>query len=76
MSVQEFPPINQLAASGSAEHRWGMALYSFMTATEAVCELAKGQPFRDMAVDDLDKITEAALAVSLLWSQLKAREAA
>lgn len=60
----------------SPEHIWGMALFSFMTATEQVCELAKAEPYRDMAVDDLTKITEATLAVNLMWSQLKAREAA
>lgn len=70
-------PINQVVPiERSPEHVWGMALHGFMTATEAVCELAKAQPYRDMAVDDLTKITEAALAVNLMWSQLKAREAA
>jgi hypothetical protein len=74
MSVQELSPVNQIAQT--PEHIWGMALYSFMTATEAVCDLARAQPYRDMAVDDLEKITGAALAVNLMWSQLKAREAA
>lgn len=59
-----------------AEHIWGMALFSFMQSTESICELAKAQPYRDFAVDDLTKITEAALAVQLMWSQLKQREAA
>ena len=74
MSIHQ---INQLApVESSPEHVWGMALYAFMTATESVCELAKAQPYRDIAIDDLNKITEAALAVNLMWSQLKAREAA
>ena len=58
------------------QHVWGMALFHFMSATESVCELAKSPNFRDIAVDDIDKITEAALAVNLMWSQLKARKAA
>jgi hypothetical protein len=77
MSVQDFPAVNQVAPIGhSPEYAWGMALYSFMMATETICEMAKGQPYRDMAVDDLSKITEATLAVNLMWSQLKKREAA
>jgi hypothetical protein len=71
MSVQDFP-----VQQHSPDHQWGMALYSFISATEAICEMAKGQPYRDMAVEDLSKITEAALAVNLMWSQLKKREAA
>lgn len=77
MSVQEFQPINQLApVNGSPEHVWGMALYSFMTATETITELAKAQPHLDMAVDDMDKIAGAALAINLMWANLKRREAA
>jgi hypothetical protein len=57
-------------------HIWGMALFNFMQSTESICELAKSDKYRDVAVDDIDKITEAALAVNLMWSQLKAREAA
>jgi len=75
MNVQTIN-ITPATAKDSPEHRWGMALYSFMTSTEVVCELAKAQPFRDMAVDDLEKISGAVLAVNLMWSHLKAREAA
>jgi hypothetical protein len=77
MSVQDFPTINQLAVQQhSPEHVWGMALYSFISATEAICELAKKQPHLDMAVEDLDKIAGAALAVNVMWAHLKRREAA
>ena len=74
MSVQ---PISQSATvERDPAHTWGMALYSFMTSTETICELAKAQPYRDMAVEDLDKIASAALAINLMWAQLKARRAA
>lgn len=53
-----------------------MALFHFTQTTEAICELAKSDKYRDIAVEDIDKITEAVLAANLMWSMLKARKAA
>lgn len=60
----------------SPEHAWGMALYSLRTATAAVCEMSRADPYRDLAVKDLGQISEAVLAMNLTWSHLKKREAA
>jgi hypothetical protein len=77
MSIQRLEPINQVALlETSAEHAWGVALFSLMSAVGAVHEMAQSDTYRDMAVQDLDQITEAALAINLTWSQLKARRAA
>jgi hypothetical protein len=58
------------------QHAWGMALYSFREATAAISEMAKSPEYRDLAVQDLTEIADAVLAANLMWSQLKAREAA
>jgi hypothetical protein len=58
----------------SPEHAWGMAVYSLMTATTAIYEMSKSADYRDIAVKDLSQISEAALAINLAWSTLRARE--
>ena len=63
-----------MSNESSAEHAWGMAIFSLMTTTKAVYEMAKSPDYRDLAVKDLGQISEAALAINLAWSQLKARE--
>jgi hypothetical protein len=73
-AIQKIEPVNQIEVS--PENVWGMALYSFVSTTEAVCELAKKQPYRDLAVADIARITEATLAINLMHSQLIARRAA
>lgn len=74
MSVQA---INQVTViERDPAHAWGMALYSYRAATQAICDLAKSPEYRDFALDDLGGIAEAVLAANLMWSQLKGREAA
>jgi len=58
------------------ERAWGMALYSFREATKNICDMARSPDFRDMAVQDSGEIADAVLAANLMWSHLKAREAA
>lgn len=60
----------------SPEFAWDMALHSLMTATQAVHEMAQSETYRDFAVSDLDKITEATLAINLTHSQLTKRKVA
>ena len=61
-------------AETSTEHAWGMAIYSLTTAASAVYEMSKSADYRDHAVKDLGQLSEAALAVNLAWSHLRARE--
>ncbi len=56
------------------EHAWGMAVYSLTTAATAIYDMSKSADYRDFAVKDLAQISEAALAVNLAWSTLRARE--
>lgn len=65
-----------IAVKIEPDKAWGMALYSFRESTKAICEMAKSAEYRDMAVEDLGEIADAVLAANLMWSQLKAREAA
>lgn len=58
----------------SPEHAWGMAVYSLRTAASAIYEMSKSADYRDLAIKDLGQISEAALAVNLAWSTLRARE--
>jgi hypothetical protein len=60
----------------SPEHAWGMAVYSLMSAASAVYQMSKSDTYRDLATKDLGQISEAALAVNLAWSILRAREQA
>jgi len=55
---------------------WDLALYDFREAVRVVTAMARDPDFRDMAAADLAEITDAVLAANLMWSQLKAREAA
>jgi hypothetical protein len=58
----------------SPERAWDMAVYSLTTAASAVYQMSKSDTYRDLAVKDLGQVSEAALAINLAWSILRARE--
>jgi hypothetical protein len=51
-----------------------MAVYSLTTAANTVYQMSKSDKYRDLAVKDLGQVSEAALAINLAWSILRARE--
>jgi hypothetical protein len=58
------------------EHRSTMATRALTNAAKALFEISQTTEGRDALIEELAQISEAALAVQLVWSRVRAREQA
>ena len=60
----------------SKEHQVAMTLQALTSAAGVLHDMSLSPEYRDIMVDDLGQISDAAKAINLVWSRLRAREAA
>ena len=65
---------NQLA--GAKSHKLAMTMHTAQSAIATLFEMSNDAEYRDLMVDDAGSVSELALALNLIWSRVKARNAA
>jgi hypothetical protein len=55
---------------------WGMAVFSFRSASEHICEMAVAPEFQNMVVMDMEELGEIVSDINEMWAELNERRAA